>query len=920
MVLGIVPVLPGNTLVAQAASEEPSDFLFADKNQLMTSFYPEDDGMFREKSPLLLFGKDDNGNPIEWYILGKDNAIDGDNIMLFAETPMLPPGAKFYDYDGVTSLRDYTYPANIGYGDTAGTVQVYPNHWASSHLRQQLQDIAEDTDYFSTAEQGLLQETTVKTYDTHNQLFYDTTDKLYCAQMNSDNTYTLYDIDTTISSEDSNNTISIGTEDAIMINCSALSINAGTIWSRTADNTNSFMAPDRNASFNRSGMGGSVANSVLLSVHPATNINIESVLFASSVDYSVSATGNLSYEYNGKMRLRMDGNNKHIGTATYSDATGRILAKKDTDAAGTVTLVVQGRSNSQDWFYSKEITGTEYITKEMITTAVGYASGCTFTDCKIWLETSEDSLLYATMATEGTPINPVEVEIDAPVPGAPLDVQADTETENLVSQTPPVAWMKDGNTVTGNAEVYSTYEASVILAADDLKSLGFDPNVTATVNGNQATVTHNQDGTITVTYEFQTSGEQAVTYTAAGYSGTYDGQAHSIEVTVTDPTDAVITYSTDGTAYSANKPEYVNVGNYTVYYRIEKTAYTTIEGSKTIEITKKDMSVTAGNQTIKKGESIDATAYTVNGLVGDDAIDSVSLVPGTADVTDNGTIGIADDFSIKNVAGADVTANYNVTLVPGMLVIEEQVITHTASGYSGTYDGQAHSIEVTVTDPTDAVITYSTDGTAYSANKPEYVNVGNYTVYYRIEKTAYTTIEGSKTIEITKKDMSVTAGNQTIKKGESIDATAYTVNGLVGDDAIDSVSLVPGTADVTDNGTIDIADDFSIKNVAGADVTANYNVNLVPGKLVIEEVENIPAPPAEEEPAPAPPTVTESTPAPSAPVETPAPQAEVEETVVQNEPVSPKTGETAMAEVLLILVFGFGAILIEMVYRRRNSR
>ncbi|MBP3351239.1 MAG: hypothetical protein J6L65_02420, partial [Lachnospiraceae bacterium] len=164
------------------------------------------------------------------------------------------------------------------------------------------------------------------------------------------------------------------------------------------------------------------------------------------------------------------------------------------------------------------------------------------------------------------------------------------------------------------------------------------------------------------------------------------------------------------------------------------------------------------------------------------------------------------------------------------------------------------------------------------------------------------------------------AGNQTIKKGESIDATAYTVNGLVGDDAIDSVSLVPGTADVTDNGTIDIADDFSIKNVAGADVTANYNVNLVPGKLVIEEVENIPAPPAEEEPAPAPPTVTESTPAPSAPVETPAPQAEVEETVVQNEPVSPKTGETAMAEVLLILVFGFGAILIEMVYRRRNSR
>ncbi len=756
MVLGIVPVLPGNTLVAQAASEEPSDFLFADKEQLMTSFYPEDEGMFREKSPLLLFGKDSSGNPMKWYIIGKDNAIDGDNIMLFAETPMLPSGAKFYDYDGVTSLRDYTYPANIGYGDTAGTVQVYPNHWASSHLRQQLQDIAEDTDYFSTAEQGLLQETTVKTYDTHNQLFYDTTDKLYCAQMNSNNTYTLYDIDTTISSEDSNNTISIGTEDAIMINCSALSINAGTIWSRTADNTNSSLAPDRNASFNRSGMGGSFANSVLLSVHPATNINIASVLFASSVDYSNYNASTMSYSENKDMMLRLDGNNKHIGTATYSDATGRILAKKDTDAAGTVTLVVQGRSNSQDWYYSKEITGTEYITKEMITTAVSYASRCTFTDCKIWLETGEDNLLYATMAAEGTPINPVALEIDAPVPNVPLDVESYSETEGLVSETSAVTWTKEGNEVTGNAETYSTYLASVILTADDMNSLGFDPNVTATVNGNPADVTHNPDGTITVTYEFQTDG-------------------------------------------------------------------------------------------------------------------------------------------LQNMI-------------------------HTATGYSGTYDGQAHSIEVTVTDPADAIITYSTDGTAYSADKPEYVDAGDYTVYYRIEKTAYTTIEGRETVEITKKDMSVTADNQTIKKGESIDATAYTVNGLVEDDAIDSVSLVPGTADVTDNGTIDIADDFSIKNVAGADVTANYNVTLVPGKLVIEEVENIPAPPAEEEPAPAPPTVTESTPAPSAPVETPAPQAEVEETVVQNEPVSPKTGETAMAEVLLILVFGFGAILIEMVYRRRNSR
>ena len=76
----------------------------------------------------------------------------------------------------------------------------------------------------------------------------------------------------------------------------------------------------------------------------------------------------------------------------------------------------------------------------------------------------------------------------------------------------------------------------------------------------------------------------------------------------------------------------------------------------------------------------------------------------------------------------------------------------TASGYSGVYDGEMHSI--TVNAPDDATVTYSeTENGIYTAENPAYKNAGNYTVFYRVEKTNSDTVTGSETVEIRKAEI-----------------------------------------------------------------------------------------------------------------------------------------------------------------------
>ena len=97
--------------------------------------------------------------------------------------------------------------------------------------------------------------------------------------------------------------------------------------------------------------------------------------------------------------------------------------------------------------------------------------------------------------------------------------------------------------------------------------------------------------------------------------------------------------------------------------------------------------------------------------------------------------------------------NYTAKVTHSYSIIAAE-IQYTASGYTGVYDGKAHTITVSVTTE-GAAVTYATsvDGT-YTENNPAYTDAGIYPVWYKIEKENYANVSGCATVTITEADVS----------------------------------------------------------------------------------------------------------------------------------------------------------------------
>ena len=80
--VGQFQVLPQKVIDVQAqesTGNKLSVTAFATKDELMTAF--EADGK-NETIGKIVFGKDSEGSPLEWYVLGRDSGIEGENIAI----------------------------------------------------------------------------------------------------------------------------------------------------------------------------------------------------------------------------------------------------------------------------------------------------------------------------------------------------------------------------------------------------------------------------------------------------------------------------------------------------------------------------------------------------------------------------------------------------------------------------------------------------------------------------------------------------------------------------------------------------------------------------------------------------------------------------------------------------------------------
>ena len=840
-----------NVLYAVNAEKEIEKIntTYVTKEQLMNSFKPYSNGTAVNYGKLVFGKKSDGTTAQEWYILGKDEGVSGDNTIIVAASP-IARGQKFNS--DISNKNDENLWSDCVYSEATIT-EVYANHYGASELRDTLQGMATNTSYFTSAEQGLMNATTVTTKDTKNSsVTYTTTDKLYALQGDYDNDQYLW----------------AGTDDSTVLAMSGYLRNGEWFWLRSpyGRSGDTALCADRGYYV----ILGRVDIDSGSPVQPASNLDLSSVLFASAATAASSGTEAGTIAEGTAMTLRLDGTDKNIGTVTYNTTTGDIKAVKGGATSQIVALVVQGKDETNDWYYSKKITGTDVVNVSDIVAEPKTPASIDLSTCKIWLEITEDNVAYAVNATE-TNIKIIHsiaiTDIDTPMPDTALDTEASCTTEGVKSTTPQITWTPSDTTAGYNTR----YTASITLTADT--GYEFADNVPATVSGNTATsVTKNADGTLTVTKEFTTDKRKIESvaaptvpanntfttyygydgYDATPISGTNTELGETATVTfegTTSPAtaDMAVTWTIEsaGGVYD-NTPGAENTFRWTIpesaltnYNVVYCQGYDTSTGNITgtiklknkaatsVTITGTDSSIAYTGATVDVSQyfSIDTNAgtatYTLVGGTGEGTLSDKTLT-----VTHTGTFKI----KVSTVANGIYAAGEKTVT----LTVDNGTILYTATDSSTTYDGQPHSISVSVTNPEGTDVTYSTDGVTYGSDNPSFSNEGTYTVYYRITKDNYTTVEASKTVTINKKPVTITAHEQNIIWGNDINQSLYTVSedGLITGDSIKEITLTPSTTARTENGTISVSG-VKIENVAGADVTANYDITMANGNLKI---------------------------------------------------------------------------------------
>lgn len=493
MVLAIAMSVPFKTMEVKAdGTSAPSDTAYASREDLQTKYDLDGTNDIVGK---IEFGKSESLNAINWYIAGKDTSIPNDNVTLFATDCI-------FDYGGgkpflmVTEGEGdptFSYEANTGYGDTAGSISVNIYHYGISEMRRELNEFSSSGTKFNDIEKSVMNKTTLSYYDYRNLNRFTISDYLYLADKGDDM-----------------NIINVGgdTDNPLIINTEYCRDEGNTFWLRSMIEVEMAFSyfyvngTDREWS-------PTYGYYTARKVRPAVNINLTTIPFASAVPVGASASGTIPS--GSAMTFRITPS-ESIGEAYYSD--NAIIAKAG-NVNEPVNLIVQGKdATAGDWYYVKEVSAREIITASTIKTALNLTNDIALDECEVWVEQVSNGVAYAETGRQVDGINFVSsidiTSVETPVGGQEFDVSALCDTVGISDSTPEVKYEVAGVEVTSDKADYNTVYTAVftmklLTGANDIYY--YDDVVTATVNGKSATVTKVDDTTVKVSYTFEATEE-----------------------------------------------------------------------------------------------------------------------------------------------------------------------------------------------------------------------------------------------------------------------------------------------------------------------------------------------------------------------------------------------------------------------------
>ena len=473
------------------------------------------------------------------------------------------------------------------------------------------------------------------------------------------------------------------------------------------------------------------------------------------------------------------------GTATVTKAP---TAKENLTYTGEAQqLVIAGESNTGSMLYKLGTDGTYSADIPTATEAKEYAVYYKAAGNDNYNESAEGGPVTVTINKAAGTISYATASVNKTYGDEPFINELTITGDGVVSYSSLNENTATVNTTTGEVTIIASGEATI-----------------------KATVTDKEGGNYT--YENKTAtyllsvDTEAMEVSATAYTGTYDGEAHTI--TVTAPEDATVKYgATEGTYDLDVCPTYTNAGTYTVFYQVSKPNFTTISGSQTVTISKAAGTISYATTTVDKIIGTDVSFTNELTITGDGTV-AYSITEGNVATINEST----GEVTIAEIGEATITATvtdgtnytYATKTATYTLNVASDAMEVTSAGYTGAYDGKAHSITVTVISPEGATVKYGkTQGTYDLDTNPTYTDAGRYTVYYQVTKTGYITVTGSEVVSITAGAGSITFAETSVSKtvGDEPFTNALT---NTGDGAVTYESSDTNVATVDANGQVSI--------------------------------------------------------------------------------------------------------------------
>lgn len=356
----------------------------------------------------------------------------------------------------------------------------------------------------------------------------------------------------------------------------------------------------------------------------------------------------------------------------------------------------------------------------------------------------------------------------------------------------------------------------------------------------------------------------------------YDGQPHSLLFTVNAPAGCIyaVSYSTDnGLTYQPASadgllPAQTAAGQYPFKLRVTSEYFADgyqDNAQATLAISKRPLTITSEtNSFVYSGaqHSVSAlyslTAPGANeGLVNAGGVVHTVSAYGFETGYDNtqtqvGGHAVRLDESalvISDSSGANVTANYDVTLEAGRIDVTAQSTRMLETAAQAVYNGQPQGFATPVLLDADGVpvtepvgYQYSADGVTFSSTPITFENAGDYTVYIRAASANYQSAAVAATLHIAPAPITVAADGN--------DSFVYTLDGSGNpiEWSVNGASLKAGTLyhgetlaftlsgnTRSDVGEQDVVLESCNVMLGATDLSANYAVTLQNGHMTVSQ-------------------------------------------------------------------------------------